>query len=217
MPELYIITGSNGAGKSSIGGYFLPSYIRGNCAVFDGDKLYMDKQRELWKSGIRAIKEAKKIAISFVNDTFDNLVDEAIVNKKDFAYEGHFTNDATWEIPKKFKEVGYVIHLIFLGLTNIETSQVRVGERAKLGGHYVEPKTISANFYGNLEKLDNYFFMFDSIKIVDTSTSQFIELCVLNTGNVKHSIATEYLPIWFTENLPNITRIISQKNNLATN
>ena len=141
MPQLYIITGSNGAGKSSIGGYFLPLYIRQNCAVFDGDKLFMNKQREVWKSGITAIKEAKKIAIAFVNDTFNTLVEDAIASKNNFAYEGHFTNDATWDIPKKFKAHGYDIHLIFLGLKNTEISQIRVGERTKVGGHYVEPKT----------------------------------------------------------------------------
>jgi predicted ABC-type ATPase len=99
MPQLYIISGSNGAGKSSIGGYFLPVHIRQNCIVFDGDKLYMNKQSEVWKSGITAIKEAKKIAIAFVNDTFNSLIEEAILNKNDFAYEGHFTNNATWDIP----------------------------------------------------------------------------------------------------------------------
>jgi predicted ABC-type ATPase len=43
MPELYIITGSNGAGKSSVGPVYLPKYIQKNYTVFDGDKLFMHK------------------------------------------------------------------------------------------------------------------------------------------------------------------------------
>jgi hypothetical protein len=39
MPELYIITGSNGAGKSSIGPEYLPVHIRQQGPIFDGDKL----------------------------------------------------------------------------------------------------------------------------------------------------------------------------------
>jgi predicted ABC-type ATPase len=66
MPELYIITGSNGAGKSSVGIDYLPEYIRNNYTIFDGDKLFMQKQKELWLSGIRAHKEAKKIAYASV-------------------------------------------------------------------------------------------------------------------------------------------------------
>lgn len=214
MLELYIITGSNGAGKSSLGGYFLPINIREKCVVFDGDKLFIDKQREIWKSGITAIKEAKKIAIAFVNDTFNSLIEEAISKKNDFAYEGHFTNDATWDIPKKFKSNDYNIHLIFLGLTNPKISQTRVGERVKVGGHYVDPKTVKANFYGNLEKLDKYFPIFNSLEIIDTSISEFLIICNLENGEVVSSLKNNLIPEWFTENLPNISKIISAKTNL---
>jgi len=47
MPSLYIITGSNGAGKFTAGPDYLPSSITQRCNIFDGDKLFMDKQREL--------------------------------------------------------------------------------------------------------------------------------------------------------------------------
>lgn len=104
MPELYIITGSNSAGKSSLGPIYLPENIRNNYPVFDGDKLFMSKQKELWEQGIRAIKEAKKIALSYVEDTFDQLVNNALEKHDNFVYEGHFTNDATWDVPRRFKE-----------------------------------------------------------------------------------------------------------------
>ncbi len=48
MPALYIITGSNGAGKSTVGADYLPLSIQQSCQVFDGDKLFMEKQRDLW-------------------------------------------------------------------------------------------------------------------------------------------------------------------------
>jgi predicted ABC-type ATPase len=147
MPELYIITGSNGAGKSSVGPIYLPEYIRKNYPVFDGDKLFMSKQKELWNQGIRANKEAKKLAFAFVEETFDQLVDNALQNNDHFVYEGHFTNDATWDIPKKFKEKGYIVNLFFLGLSDPELSELRVIDRAKEGGHYVPLLTIRDNFY----------------------------------------------------------------------
>jgi predicted ABC-type ATPase len=211
MPELHIITGSNDAGKSSIRGVFLPIKIQRNCIVFDGDKLFMDKQRELWKSGITAIKEAKKIAINFVEETFNFLVENAIANKLDFAYEGHFTNDATWDIPKRFKQEGFSIHLIFLGLTNTYLSESRVIDRSKFGGHYVDPKTVAQNFYGNLEKLDKYFEIFESVKIIDSSDLKFVDLCSLSYGNIETSVQIDLIPKWFTENLPNISKIISTR------
>jgi predicted ABC-type ATPase len=44
MPELYIITGSNGAGKSSIGPKYLPQDFKLDGQVFDGDKLFVEKK-----------------------------------------------------------------------------------------------------------------------------------------------------------------------------
>jgi predicted ABC-type ATPase len=49
MPELFIITGSNGAGKSTVGSYYLPDDIKNKFEVFDGDKLFMQKWRQVYK------------------------------------------------------------------------------------------------------------------------------------------------------------------------
>ncbi len=38
MPVLFIITGSNGAGKSTVGYTYLPPDIQKDHTVFDGDK-----------------------------------------------------------------------------------------------------------------------------------------------------------------------------------
>jgi predicted ABC-type ATPase len=156
MPELFILTGSNGAGKSSVGPEYLSPHLRSN--VFDGDKLFMQKRSEFWRNGIPSHKECKKMAAEFVEKTFDDLVETVLHQNIDFAYEGHFTNDATWNIPKRFKEEGYKINLIFLGLKDVTISEARVITRSKEGGHYVDPLTLRSNFYGNLEKLEAKIF-----------------------------------------------------------
>lgn len=104
MPELYIITGSNGAGKSTIGPEFLPNHIKQTCTVLNGDLLFMRKRSELYISGIKSHKECKKLAFSWLTEHFEEQVDNAIRQNTDFSYEGHFTNEATWDIPRKFKE-----------------------------------------------------------------------------------------------------------------
>ncbi|MEP7142241.1 MAG: zeta toxin family protein [Ferruginibacter sp.] len=210
MPALYIIAGSNGAGKSTVGPDYLPTAIQKTCAVFDGDKLFVEKQRDLWKNGIRAHKEAKKIAFAFVTDTFDSLVRDAISKKTDFAYEGHFTNEATWDIPKKFKANGYEINMIFFGLTDTDVSQLRVLDRTKEGGHYVDPLTVASNFYGNLEKLNQHYVIFNSLQLIDTSETEHKVLCVFINGEVESTIGSALLPAWFQINLPQLTRKIKE-------
>jgi predicted ABC-type ATPase len=214
MPLLYIITGSNGAGKSSVGPEYIPTHLKDN--VFDGDKLLMQKRKEFWKSGIKSHKECKKLAAAFVENTFDNLVEMALKGSLDFAYEGHFTNDATWSVPQCFKDAGYETHLIFFGLKDIALSETRVVARTNEGGHYVDPSTILANFYGNLEKLDKYFPLFDSVTILDTSSIEHIGLAVLKNGECKSAIASENLPRWFSNTLPKITEAVVKFEDLKT-
>ncbi len=206
MPVLYIITGSNGAGKSSVGPDYIPIHLRDS--IFDGDKLFMQKRSEFWVNGIKSHKECKKLAAEVVENTFDNLVESSLKTNSDFAYEGHFTNDATWGIPQKFKDSGYKIHLVFFGLTDIALSEIRVVGRAKEGGHYVDPLTLASNYYGNLEKLDKYFSIFDSITIFDTSSIEHIGLAVLKKGECTSAIISSELPQWFIHNLPKITATI---------
>lgn len=206
MPSLFIITGSNGAGKSSIGRFFLPEEYQHE-PIFDGDKLFMDKRSELFKSGIKAIKEARNLAHAFVEETFDKLVEEALEAGSDFLYEGHFTNEATWSIPRRFKNQGYTIHLIFLGLSSLELSEARVIERSNMGGHYVDPITLAGNYYGNMEKLNHHFSWFDTTQIIDTSEPGPITIALLQSGGVTESLKSADLPIWFTSYLPAIASL----------
>lgn len=202
MPELFIITGSNGAGKSTVGPDYLPQHLKST--LFDGDKLFMNKRSEYWRSGISSHKECKKLAAEYVEEVFEKLVETALKNKQDFAYEGHFTNHSTWEVPQKFKNTGYSIHLIFFGLKDIRLSALRVIARSREGGHYVDPLTLESNYYGNLEKLDIYYRIFDSVNIIDTSGLAHTGLVILKNGKCISAISADSLPDWFQNNLPAI-------------
>ncbi len=203
MPELHIITGSNGAGKSSVGPVFLPKHIQQQCEVFNGDKLVEDKKKELYKSGMRAFKEARNIAHEHLYNVWEALRNEHLQNKTNFAYEGHFTNEETWSVPRKFKEAGFDIHLVFLGLRDTELSMLRVYDRANNeGGHFVRREEVNHNFYGNMEKLNKYYTMFNSVQIIDTSELEHIVIATYQNGGLVNSIAREVLPVWFTTYLP---------------
>lgn len=138
------------------------------------------------------------------------MVDQALASRSDFVYEGHFTNDATWDTPKRFKKEGYEIYLIFLGVSNPGISEQRVVARTKEGGHYVDTNTILSNFTGNLEKLDQYYGMFDSVQIMDTTEIEHEELAVLENGQPVFARSIVLLPSWFTTYMPGITQRIKQ-------
>ena len=208
MPSLYIITGSNGAGKSTVGDKYLPEFVRDNYTVFDGDLLFVKKQRELFPEFTLSPKEARKLAFQHVIDTFEKLTAHALSSNETFVYEGHFTNETMWDTPKRFKAAGYDIHLFFLGLTDPDLSQLRVADRVKEGGHFVDRLTLEDNFRGNLEMLNLNFRFIDHLTIVDTSKIQHVILATINLGVVISAVPAAALPQWFTFYLPAIAALI---------
>lgn len=207
MPSLYIITGSNGAGKSTLGPDYLPDEILQQYPVFDGDLLYTKKLTELFPAIIKSTKYARKDSLEYVVELFEQQTNKALENLDHYVYEGHFTNDATWEKPNLFKNAGYRIHLIFFGLENPELSQFRVTQRIIEGGHYVDPQTLNSNFYGNLEKLNIYHSLIDDLTIVDTSEINHRILLKTVLQQVEFRAEQAELPTWFTEYLPTIVKL----------
>ncbi len=209
MPSLYIITGSNGAGKSTAGaGYLLPEDLRNSYPVFDGDKLFEQKRKELYSTVAPVPKEARKLAGEWLIDHFESLVKKALDNNDHFAYEGHFREESSWNLIRRFKDHGYKIHLVFLGLRDQELSQLRVVKRAEFGGHHVPAYEIDLNFEGNLVKLNEHFDLIDHLGILDTSGQEPKFLLHLEYGEVIGRAPLDELPSWFTNFLPDIVKTV---------
>jgi len=137
MPKLFIITGSNGAGKSTYKQALLPIEFSA-LEIFDGDIFYTQKSIEFYKIN-KSTKESRKLAEDALEQEFLRLIERCISQKSDFAYEWHFTGSGAWQIPARFKQNGFEIHLIFCGLNSLIKSIQRVEMRVKKGGFHVTP------------------------------------------------------------------------------
>lgn len=103
--------------------------------------------------------------------------------------------------------------MIYFGLVNTNFSELRVVERTKVGGHYVDPVTVADNFYGNLQRLNKHYAMFDTIQVVDTSAGSGPKvLAVFVNSEVEASVAFADLPEWFVVNLPSLAEKIKQSS-----
>lgn len=205
MPQLHVITGSNGAGKSTLGPSYLPDHISKQYSVFDGDKLFLEKRKELFRAKTKSHKEARNMAAEWLEEYFVSLVEHALETGDHFVYEGHFSTEGPWQTPRRFKDNGYTVHLIFFGLADTGLSELRVVDRSKLGGHYVNPIEIDRNFHGNLILLDQNFRWIDELLIVDTSTTQHQLLLHSLKGEVKYQVTRDQLPIWFITFMPTLS------------
>jgi len=209
-PKLFIITGSNGAGKSTYKQALLPAEFN-TLEIFDGDIFYIKQSTAFYKIN-RSSKESHKLAEEVLEKEFLRLVESSISQKSNFAYEGHFTGGGAWEIPKRFKKEGFEINLIFCGLNMLERSIQRVGMRVKKGGFHVTALAIENNYWGNMEMLDKNFAMFDSVELIDTS-NLILPIAKLTLGEPVSTISTDKIPGWLKKGLPVIFKAIDDFNN----
>jgi predicted ABC-type ATPase len=85
---------------------------------------------------------------------------------------------------------------------------MRVTERSKTGGHYVNPIEIDLNFYGNLQKLNDHQTLIDNLQIVDTSETRPRVLFQLINDKVVSSVPYSELQEWFIGHLPALSEKI---------
>jgi predicted ABC-type ATPase len=200
MPNLYIIAGHNGAGKSTFGRKLLPTDAQ-NLTIFDGDIVYSQKLKEASKT-IKVYKYAVQQADEDTIEEFVRLSNEAKETQSDFAYEGHFSNESSWETITSFRERGYTINMIFIGLKSLKLSEKRVTDRVQGNGFLVPTYAIHHNYFGNLRFLNQNFEMIDNLSIWDTSSG--IPKILLVIANHQKQYLAPSLPNWFTEFLPSL-------------
>ena len=200
MPNLYIIAGHNGAGKSTFGRKLLPNQAQ-NLFIFDGDVIYLQKLKKASLT-ISVHKYAVQQADEDTVEEFSQLSKEAINTQADFAYEGHFSNESSWGTIQLFTEKGYIINMIFLGLESLKLSEKRVKDRVQENGFLVPSYAIHHNYFGNLRLLNQNFEMIDNLSIWDTS-SGIPEILLVISNHQKEYVASS-LPNWFTELLPSL-------------
>ena len=203
MPELYIIAGPNGAGKSTAATHYLPASISEKYIPFDSDKLKRTKQREFYLQ-VRSYKEAGKMADEFVNDEFNRQYKAALACKDHFVYEGHFTEDTSWDLPKRFQAEGYKVKMIFMGLKSVIQSNRRVASRAVQDGHNVHPADIERNYYGNLDKVNQHYAFLDELIIVDATKVGLPTIARWDGKVVKLEMEVNSIPQWVKKFLPEI-------------
>jgi predicted ABC-type ATPase len=202
MPSLYILTGPNGAGKSTAGPGLMPDFIQALYPPFDGDHLKMIKQRE-FKLLTGSYKEAARLADEYVYAEFERLYKSALSKNDHFSYEGHFSEESSWELIRKFKAAGYTIDMIFLGLVSLELSADRVFNRAIRGGHNVQAYDIEKNYFGNLIKLNEHLDLIDQLTILDTSGMP-VHVGQWRNGKMSFHVNTQSIPQWVTDYLPRL-------------
>jgi len=163
MPNLYIISGCNGSGKTTASFTVLPEML--DCEIFiNADEIA--RGLSPLNPGNSSI-EAGRMMLKKVN--------ENIELKQDFAFETTLSSRTFRNTILKAKEFGFETTLVFFWLNSVNLAYNRVKTRVLEGGHDVPEKIICRRYFSGIKNLFNiyipvcdYWMIFDNSQMLSS-------------------------------------------------
>ena len=141
MPNLYIIAGCNGAGKTTASYTILPEIL--HCREFvNADNIAAGLSPFNPES---VAMEAGRLMLKRIHQ----LLEE----KADFAFETTLATRSYQSLIKKAKAEGYQVTLLYFWLSSPEVARKRVDERVGNGGHNIPTDVIKRRYYRGIQNL----------------------------------------------------------------
>jgi predicted ABC-type ATPase len=159
MPNLYIIAGCNGAGKTTASYTILPEML--NCKEFvNADSIAFGLSP--FNQGDVAI-EAGRIMLS--------RIDALLQSKEDFAIETTLASKSYVAFIKKARDAGSKTTLVYFWLSSPQEAQQRVASRVKNGGHHIPDEIVERRYYRGLHNLHHLYIPVCDFWIIVNNTS----------------------------------------------
>jgi predicted ABC-type ATPase len=160
--KLYIISGCNGAGKTTASYNVLPEILE--CKEFvNADEI----AKGLSPFQPEAVSiEAGRIMLQRINDLLDQ--------NKSFAFETTLSTKSYKNKIKLAQSKGYKVVLLFFWLQNVSLAKQRVAIRVEEGGHNIDDTIIERRYFGGIKNLfDIYIPLVDDVMIFDNSEGNY--------------------------------------------
>ena len=156
--NLYIISGCNGAGKTTASFTILPEII--DCDEFiNADEIA--KGLSPFQPETVAF-EAGRIML--------NRINTLLAAHKTFAFETTLATKSYKNYIIRAKKQGYNISLLFFWLNSVELAKERVKNRVKEGGHHIPENVIKRRYKKGIQNLfDVFLLLVDNALIIDNS------------------------------------------------
>jgi len=158
-PQIYVLAGVNGAGKSSIGGaairhagahYFNPDEAARRLIEANPGLGQREANAAAWEEGRR-------------------LLERAIRERLDFAFETTLGANTMTQMLLQAAEAGFDIHAWYAGLASPELHLARVRARVKRGGHDIPEADIRRRYQSSRMNLIRLLPHLASLRVYDNS------------------------------------------------
>lgn len=157
--EFILVTGANGSGKT----------------------MFIESNRLLLKrEGFRIIipDNILRHATSLTDSPalIQEHIDNAISSGANFVLESPFQFESLIDTLARIKKVGYSMSLYQLFVKDVKQSAIRVKDRFREGGIYIQTEQVISNFNANLNNVASQYCLFDHSYFIDNSTNQDMKL-----------------------------------------
>lgn len=156
--HLYIISGCNGAGKTTASYTVLPEILKVKEFV-NADEIA--RGLSPFNPEGMAIEAGRLMLLR---------IDELLLKGWDFAIETTLATRSYSRLVQRAKAMGYTVHLMFFWLNSVNLAEERVETRVQLGGHNIAKDIIKRRYHLGLHNLFEVFIpIVDEWMIVDNS------------------------------------------------
>ncbi len=160
VPNLYIISGCNGAGKTTASFTILPEML--DCKEFvNADEI------------AKGLSPFQPENVSFqAGRIMVERIDELLNSGVNFAFETTLTTLSYLNTIKAAKEKGYSVNLLYFWLNDVNLAIERVKIRVSEGGHNIPEETIRRRYFRGIFNLTNKFTALCDYWIVINNSSR---------------------------------------------
>ena len=184
MNRYTIFAGVNGAGKSTLYHQYYKPYK--NEQRINTDE--MVAKIGSFEDGFLQLKCGKE-AVRLINYYFNQNIS--------FNQETTLTGKSILKNIKRARDLGYEIHLYYVGLDNVEVALKRIDRRVKHGGHGILEQDVRRRYSNSFENLNEIFQYCDKILFWDNTEKMNI-VAMFDDGNLVFK--SKLLPDWLKKN-----------------
>jgi predicted ABC-type ATPase len=158
-PRIYVLAGTNGAGKSSIGGamliaeggvYFNPDEAAARIRAANPSLAQEEAQSVAWHEGRR-------------------LLERVIAERLDYAFETTLGGNTVPALLDRALSLGFEVRIWYVGLSGAEAHIARVRARVAHGGHDIPESRIRERYARSLLNLIQILPKLTELRVYDNS------------------------------------------------
>lgn len=193
LPEMIVIAGPNGSGKTSVTQKFLHHEWAEGTLYINPDEVARDIFGD-WNSTEAVMKAARYCA---------DLREDCLRNQKSFVFETVMSAEDKVDFIIRAKQAGFFIRLFFISTAHPSINAARIANRVMKGGHDVPISKIISRYYKSIANCKTVAPVVDRLYLYDNSLDgQDAKLIFrLVNGKVKKIYATT-IPEWAKILLP---------------